>query len=144
VTTYDFFIAGRWRNRDHLQAVVNVVRASGKTAYCFVEHDYGRGELQIDGRADPEQFMQATEALGQDDPLIRQIFEADLAAQRAAASFLLVLPAGIAAHIETGIAFGMGKPCYAIGRPDKTETLYCVLDQIFADLPALERWLHSR
>jgi len=109
-----------------------------------VEHDYAGSGLQIDGHGDPEQFMQQTEALAQDDPLIRRIFEADLAAQRAAACFLLVLPAGIAAHIETGIAFGMGKPCYAIGRPDKTETLYCVLDQIFPDLPALERWLQRR
>lgn len=30
-------------------------------------------------------------------------------------NLLLVLPAGKAAHIEAGIAYGLGKKCYAIG-----------------------------
>jgi hypothetical protein len=132
----DFFIAGRWRNRDQLRAVVDVVRASGKTAYCFIEHDYEVDGVKIDGDADPEGFMRQTEALHHDDPLIRRIFEADLAAERAADHFLLVLPAGLAGHIEAGIAYGMGKPCYVLGTPEKTETLYCIFTQIFSDLRA--------
>jgi hypothetical protein len=140
---YDFFIAGRWRNRDHLQAVADAVRTSGRTAYCFVEHAYDGDGVSIQRDADPEVFMRQTEALAQDDPLIRRIFEADMAAERAAECFLLVLPAGIAGHIEAGVAYGLGKKCYAVGTPEKTETLYCVFDEIFGDLSALERWLRT-
>jgi len=54
---YDFFIAGRWRNRNNIQAVANAVRASGKTAYCFVEHNYDADGVTIHGHADPELFV---------------------------------------------------------------------------------------
>ncbi|MEO7731474.1 MAG: hypothetical protein ABIY55_10910, partial [Kofleriaceae bacterium] len=109
----------------------------------FIEHDYEVDGVTIHGHADPEGFMRRTEALPQDAPLIRRIFEADLAAERAAEQFLLVLPAGIAGHIEAGIAYGMGKPCYAIGALEKTETLYCIFTHVFSDLRALEHWLRA-
>lgn len=76
-----------------------------------------------------------------DNPLIRKIFETDITAERQAENFLLVLPAGIAGHIEAGVAYGMGKKCYAVGPVEKTETLYCVFEQIFPDIDALQAWL---
>lgn len=79
----------------------------------------------------------------QDDPLIRKIFETDITAERQADNFLLVLPAGIAGHIEAGVAYGMGKKCYAIGELEKTETLYCIFDKIFPDIESLKVWLDS-
>jgi hypothetical protein len=138
---YDFFIAGRWRNKDNIKPVLDAVRASGKTAYCFIENEYtGKSvELTLDG--DPEVFMKQTEELAQDDTLIQKIFETDIAAERAAESFLLVFPAGRAAHIEAGVAYGLGKKCYAIGKPDQTETLYCIFSEIFPDIDALREWL---
>jgi len=36
--------------------------------------------------------------------------------------------------VVIGIAYGMGKRCYAVGTPEKTETLYCVFTRIFEDL----------
>ena len=139
--SYDFFIAGRWRNKDNIKPVLDVVRASGKSAYCFIENDYAGEaiEFKLDGDADA--FMKQSEALPQDDPLIRTIFDTDIDAERAADAFLLVLPAGIAGHIEAGAAYGMGKPCYALGQLPKTETLYCIFDKIFPDIAALEAWL---
>jgi hypothetical protein len=47
-----------------------------------------------------------------------------MAAQRAARRFVMVMPAGNAAHIEARVAFGLGKPCYAVGPLAKTETPY--------------------
>ncbi|MFP3381378.1 hypothetical protein SB767_34225, partial [Bacillus sp. SIMBA_069] len=41
---------------------------------------------------------------------VRELLEQDLEALRAADLFLLVLPAGQAAHMEAGIAFGLSKP----------------------------------
>ena len=54
---------------------------------------------------------------------------------------LLVLPAGKAAHIEAGIAYGLGKKCYAIGEYDATDTLYNIFDTIFKDKTELEEFI---
>jgi hypothetical protein len=142
---YDFFIAGRWRNKDNIKPVLDLVRKSGRTAYCFIENAYEGEKLSFNANSkeDIETTMQASEAMAQDDPMIRKIFEADIRGERDADNFLLVFPAGIAAHIEAGIAYGMGKKCYAIGQPEKTETLYCIFDRIFPDTNALRDWLIS-
>lgn len=143
MSKYDFLIAGRWRNKDNIKPVLDLVRANGKSAYCFLENDY-KGEiieLKMDG--DPEVFMAQLEDLPQDHPFIRKIFEIDMQAERAADTFLLVFPAGIAAHIEAGVAYGLGKRCMAIGSLEKTETLYNVFERIFPDVEAFEKWLKS-
>lgn len=144
MSKYDFFIAGRWRNKDNIKPVVDMVRTSGHSAYCFIENEYESETLSVKVDGDPEMFMKQSEAMAQDDPIIREIFDADISAERAADIFLLVLPAGIAAHIEAGAAYGMGKKCYAIGQLEKTETLYCIFDRIFPDLESLEDWLQNK
>lgn len=140
---YDYIIAGRWRNKDNIKPVLDMVRASGKTAYCFIENDYKGEAVEFSADGDPDAFMKQSEELPQDHPLIRKIFEVDMEAERAADTFLLVLPAGIAGHIEAGAAYGMGKKCYAIGQTEKTETLYCVFDKIFPDMEALQAHLNE-
>jgi hypothetical protein len=143
MSTTDFFIAGRWRNKDNIKPVLDAVRACGKTAYCFIENEYPGEAVEFKLAGDPDAFMKQSEALPQNDPLIRKIFDADIAAEREAASFLLVLPAGNAAHIEAGAAYGMGKKCYAVGKLEKTETLYCIFEQIFPDITSLQAFLNS-
>lgn len=138
---YDFFIAGRWRNRDNIQPVLDAVRESGKAAYSFIENEYEGSTFSIKLDGDVDAFMTQSENVPLDDPLIRKIFEADMAAEREADNFLVVFPAGLNAHIEIGIAYGMGKKCYAVGVPEKTETLYCIFDKVFPDLEALREWL---
>jgi hypothetical protein len=144
MTHYDFFIAGRWRNKDNIKPVLDAVRASGNTAYCFIENEFKGEAVEFGLDRDAETFMQEMEHLPQDHPFIRKVFETDMEAQRAADAFLVVLPAGIAAHIECGVAYGMGKPCYAIGTPEKVETLYNIFDKIFPDLPSLQAWLQEQ
>jgi len=143
MSKYDFFIAGRWRNKDNIIPVLETVRANGKTAYCFIENAYEGEKLSfnINSQKDIETSMQASEELPQDDPMIHKIFENDIAGEHDSENFLLVLPAGIAGHIEAGVAYGMGKKCYAVGRPEKTETLYCIFDKIFPDMAVLQEWL---
>ena len=38
-----------------------------------------------------------------------------------------------AAHIEAGVAYGMGKKCYAIGEYEATDSLYNIFEEIFSD-----------
>lgn len=143
MSKYDFFIAGRWRNKDNILPVLEAVRGHGKTAYCFLENSYEgeRLSFNINSQEEVETTMQASELMSVDDPMIKKIFEADMTAQRDADNFLIVFPAGLNAHIEAGVAYGLGKKCYAVGQPEKTETLYCVFDKMFPDLEALNEWL---
>ncbi len=64
-----------------------------------------------------------------------------MAAQRAARRFVMVMPAGNAAHIEARVAFGWGKPCYAVGPLAKTETLYRFFDRMFTSSDDSASWL---
>jgi len=54
---------------------------------------------------------------------------------------LVVLPAGKSAHIEAGIAYGLGKKCYAIGEYDATDSLYNIFEEIFENVSELETFL---
>ena len=54
-----------------------------------------------------------------------------------------MLPAGKSAHIEAGIAYGLGKKCYAIGEYDVTDSLYLIFDKIFKDEKELKEFLEN-
>ena len=56
---------------------------------------------------------------------------------------MLVLPAGKSGHIEAGIAYGLGKKCYAIGEFDATDSLYNIFDDIFATEYDLDLFLSA-
>ncbi len=140
---YDFFIVGRWRNYPEVKKALDSVRAHNKVAYCFIENLYKGSKVEFKQDASIESIMQTLESLPKDDDFIRHIFENDMQAQRDSDNFLLVLPAGISGHIEAGAAYGMGKKCYALGIPEKTETLYGIFDEIFPDLKSLENWLKT-
>jgi hypothetical protein len=64
-----------------------------------------------------------------------------MAAQRAARRFVMVMPAGNAAHIEARVAFGLGKPCYAVGHVAKTETVFFA--RMFTSSDDSPSWLAS-
>ena len=61
--------------------------------------------------------------------------------EKSSKNLLLVLLAGKAEHIESGIAYGLGKKCYAIGEYDVTDTLYNIFDEIFINEIELEEFL---
>lgn len=140
MSKYDYFVAGRWRNHVAIRQVVTELRAAGKKVYCFVESEYDAHGIKFENNlnADGDAMIAATEHLTdwQTNPTFRKIFETDMQAQRDADAFILVFPAGLAAHMELGAAYGMGKKCYGIGEPEKAETLYLVFDGIYPDTVA--------
>ena len=73
--------------------------------------------------------------------IVLNLFNQDLEGEKNSKNFLLVLPAGKAAHIESGIAYGLGKKCYAIGEYEATDTLYNIFENIFANEQELEKFL---
>ena len=141
---YDYFIAGRWRNHSAIREVLEEIRNSKKTAYCFIENSYeGDGiKFEANKNADAEAMMATTESLKnwQDNPTFKEIFEKDMSALKDSQALVLVFPAGLSAHMELGAAYGMGRKCYGIGKPEKPETLYMMFDQIF---PTTKKFLEQ-
>lgn len=138
MSKYDYFVAGRWRNHQAIREIAQELRRTGKTVYCFAESEYDAHGIKFENNpeADGERMIASTEALEdwQTNPTFREIFETDMGAQRESDALILVFPAGLAAHMELGASYGMGKKCFAIGEPEKTETLYLMLDGIYPDV----------
>ena len=128
--TYNYFIAGRYRNKVNILNLAQKIREKGKTAYCFVDSEASLkhvGSLQDDGE-EAMRIFESREKWRQ-DPEVRHIFETDLEAEKASEHFILLLPAGKSAHIEAGIAFGLGKKCIVIGEQKEAESLYLIFDE---------------
>ncbi len=135
---YDYFVAGRWRNHKNIRKALKTIRNSDKTAYCFIDNAYDGDGVWIDTaqNADVESFMKNLETTEnwQNNPTFRKIYENDMDGLRNSKEMILVFPAGLSGHMELGVAFGMGKKCYGIGKPEKYETLYLMLEDIFPDI----------
>lgn len=139
---YEFFIAGRTRNRDFILKICDLFDKCGVSYYCFLKNEdtfnsFGNETTNM------EEKMEVFENLGLKSPVVLNIFEQDLASEKASRNLLLVLPAGKSAHIESGIAYGMGKKCYAIGEFDATDSLYNIFEKIFANEDELEDFLKN-
>lgn len=136
---YEFFIAGRARNKDNILKICDLFDKYNISYYCFLknEDDWGYGNKN----QTPEERQQEFESLGIKNDVVIKLFENDLDGEKNSKNLLLVLPAGKAAHIESGIAYGMGKKCYAIGEYEETNTLYNIFDQIFLNEEELNCFL---
>jgi len=137
---YEYFIAGRTRNKDKILKVCDIFDKYNISYYCFLKNDetmnsYGN-EMQTN-----EEKMEEFEKLGLKSDIVLNIFNQDLEAEKNSNNFLLVLPAGKSGHIEAGIAYGMNKKCYALGEYDATDSLYNIFDEIFLNEEELENFL---
>ncbi|MGH7141844.1 MAG: hypothetical protein ACREGH_04420 [Minisyncoccia bacterium] len=125
----DYTVIGKYRNRDAVRALIAAIRARGKSCYDFSE----KPADPIRPHASAEEQMKALESHSDflNDSVHKDHFERDLQGLKGARTVVLLLPAGTSAHIEAGIAFGLGKKLILIGKPEKPETLYYIFDQFF-------------
>ena len=138
---YEFFIAGKTRNKDNILKICDLFDKYNISHYCFLKNEetinsYGNS-------VDVNDKMDVFESLDLKSDVVLNIFNQDLENEKASKNFLLVLPAGKSGHIEAGIAYGMGKKCYAIGEFDSTDSLYNIFDNIFSDINELEEFLSN-
>ncbi len=138
---YEFFIAGRARNKENILKICNLFDKYNISYYCFLknEKDWGYGNPN----QTPEENQREFESLGLKSEVVLNLFNNDLNGEKLSKNFLLVLPAGKAAHIEAGIAYGLGKKCHAIGEYVTTDTLYNIFETIFANETELENFLKT-
>ena len=136
---YEFFIAGRLRNKDNILKVCEIFDKYNVSYYCFLknEDDWGYGNENQTAEEKQKEF----ESLGLKSDVVLKLFNQDLEGEKSSQNLLLVLPAGKAAHIESGIAYGLGKKCYAIGEYEATDTLYNIFEEIFDSEKELEDFL---
>lgn len=139
MNNYDFFIAGRARNKDNILRICAMFDKYDISYYCFLknEDNWGYGnKLQT-----PEEKQKEFESLSLKSDIVLKLFQNDLEGEKNSKNLLLVLPAGKAAHIEAGIAYGLNKKCYAIGEFEATDTLYNIFEDIFPNESELENFL---
>ncbi len=126
---YDFFIASRWRNQNIILELLQKLRNKGKTVYCFLENK----EQYMTITDNPEETMKIYESTKdwKNDTNARQMFDNDLQGLKDSRVLLLLLPAGKSAHVEAGIAFGLGKECIVIGEQKEAESLYHIFSKMY-------------
>ena len=139
---YDFFIAGKTRNKDNILKICDIFDKHRVSYYCFLKNDGTMNSYGEEGQTEEEK-MQVFESLGLKSDTVLNIFKQDLENEKACKNLLLVLPAGKSGHIEAGIAYGMGKKCYAIGEFDTTDSLYNIFETIFENEHQLEEFLKN-
>lgn len=130
----DFMVAGRTRNIPAILEVCKALKSIDKTYYCFAENEKSHEKAGFNLHDHPDKLADDYEKRDLNSNGIRTIFNDDLDGLKSADNLLLVLPAGISSHMEAGIAYGLGKRCYAIGPYEKTDSLYLIFDKIFADI----------
>ena len=136
---YKFYIAGRTRNREIILKICNIFENFNISHSCFLKNEESHKEAELD--LSDKNLADTFESLKLEDSRVRTIFEHDLNGLKNSDNFLLVLPAGKSSHIEAGIAYGLGKKCYAIGEYDVTDSLYLIFDEIFKDEDELKEFL---
>ena len=90
-----------------------------------------------------QEKMQVFENIGLKSDIVLNIFNEDMEAEKNSNNFLLVLPAGKSGHIEAGVAYGLGKKCFAIGEYDSTDSLYNIFEEIFSNEEELENYIKN-
>ena len=136
---YEFFIAGRARNKENILNICKIFDKYNISYYCFLkdQNNWGYGlNMQTS-----EERQKEFESLNLKSDIVLNIFNKDLEGEKSSKNFLLILPAGKAAHIEAGIAFGLGKKCYAIGDYEATDSLYNIFDKIFSNVEEFDEFL---
>ena len=139
---YEFFIAGKTRNKDNILKICDIFDKYNISYYCFLKNDGTMNSFGKESQS-PEEKMKVFEDLDLKSDIVLNIFKEDLENEKASKNLLLVLPAGKSGHIEAGIAYGMGRKCYAIGEFDATDSLYNIFENIFKDNEQLEIFLKN-
>lgn len=128
----NYTIVSRFRNKEQCELLIEKLLQKGKTCYnfCLKPADPNNPD------AHPEKQMEYFESVENffENEYFKEVFEEDLEGLKNAEKVILLLPAGISAHMEAGIAFGLGKPLILIGEPEKPETLYLMFNERYGNM----------
>lgn len=128
----DYMVIGRTRNAENVQHLVSGIEAKGYSCYNFLHKptfpdapDLARTEQMDRLEAHPDFW---------NDPVHQHHYEVDMDGLRNAEIVVMLLPAGMAAHMEAGVAFGLNKKLVLVGEVEKPETLYLMFGERYPDI----------
>lgn len=123
----DYTIISRFRNKSQCEFLIKKLVAKGKTCYNFCDTPADPNNPD----AYPEMQMKVFESTKDffNNDYFRHIYEKDFTGLKNAEKVIMLLPAGNSAHIEAGIAHGLGKQLILIGEPEKPESLYLIFKE---------------
>ncbi|MBP9762534.1 hypothetical protein KBD34_02880 [Patescibacteria group bacterium] len=130
----DYTLVSRFRNKERCEYLVAELVKRGKSChnFCITPSDPNNptasAEAQMRAWEETKDFFH--------DPYFRMIFEKDLKALKEAQTVLFLLPCGTSAHMEAGIAYGLGKHLILIGEPEKPESLYIIFEERYPTIEA--------
>ena len=125
-------VIGRVRNSENITRLVEGIEAKGFSCYNFLSKPATPDTPDLPW----EEQMEVLESHPDfwNDPVHRDHFETDMAGLKNADTIVLLLPAGLAAHMEAGASYGLGKKMVLIGEVEKPETLYLMFNERYADI----------
>ncbi len=128
----DYMVIGRTRNAQNIQRLVVGIESKGYSCYNF---------LNIPATPDtPDLPWDEQMNISESDPDFwnsshyRETFETDISGLKNADTIVMLLPCGLAAHMEAGLAFGLNKKLILIGEVEKPETLYLMFNERYPDI----------
>lgn len=136
------FIASPWKNKDQVEKLMEELQAKGHEAHSFIES----GANLLSGEPIEDYMKMFNEALKnwqQQDERVSKIFNSELETLKKCDLVVLLLPAGISAHLEAGIAYGWGKRVILIGPIPKPEIVYLIFDKVYIDVSSFLKDLNN-
>ncbi|MBY0538187.1 hypothetical protein K2P47_02180 [Patescibacteria group bacterium] len=128
----DYMVIGRTRNSENILRLIQGIEDKGFSCYNFLSKPC---TPESDGLPWQEQ-MNILESHPDfwNDPNHRNHFEDDMNSLRNSDTIVLLLPAGMAAHMEAGVSYGLNKRLILIGEVEKPETLYLMFNERYPDI----------
>jgi len=122
-----YTVISKFRNKEAVENLIKKLSEKGKTCYNFC----AKPADPQNPNAHPEEQMKVFESVPDyfNNEYYKHIFETDLCGLKNAEKVILLFPAGSSAHVEAGIAYGLGKDVILIGEPEKPESLYLIFKE---------------
>lgn len=128
----DFMVIGRVRNSENISRLVKGIEDTGFTCYNFLSKDTVPEFAHL-SRQEQMEILESHSDFW-NDPLHKHHYGTDMDGLKNADIVVMLLPAGLAAHMEAGVAYGLGKKLILIGEPEKAETLYLMFGERYLDI----------
>ncbi len=128
----DYMVIGRVRNSDNILKLVNGIENKGYSCYNFLSKPCTPESADLPW----EEQMNVLESHIDfwNDPNHQRHFKEDMDGLHSADTVVLLLPAGMAAHMEAGVAYGLNKNLILIGEVEKPETLYLMFKKRYTSI----------
>lgn len=128
----DYMVIGRVRNYENVRRLIKGIEEKGFSCYNFLSKPAAPDSPHLP----PDEQMEILESHPDfwNDQVHKNHFERDMSGLKNADKIVMLLPAGLAAHMEAGAAYGLGKKIVLIGEVEKAETLYLMFNERYPDI----------